>query len=242
MSSKQTHRIKGFVGFPAGKQPYTPVPNLFFSEVLPEIDHLGELKVTLYVFWLLTKKGGDRPFASGEELAADPRLRAGFSSPGMSPQEALHDALERAVIRRSLLRVISGEGPDRREWYFVNSARGRQAVEDLLSGKWAPAETGRSFRLDGQRPNIFVLYEQNIGVLTPLLAEELIEAEKTYPADWIEDAYREAVELNKRSWRYVQRILERWAAEGRTDETSRRGDERDRRRFIEGDYADYIEH
>jgi hypothetical protein len=48
--------------------------------------------------------------------------------------------------------------------------------------------------------------------------------------------------LNKRSWRYIQRILERWASEGRTDEESRRGDEGDPRRFIEGEYADYIEH
>ena len=70
-------------------------------------------------------------------------------------------------------------------------------------------------RLQAQRPNIFVLYEQNIGPLTPLLAEELMEAEDTYPAAWIEDAFREAVELNKRSWRYIQRILERWAAEGK---------------------------
>jgi DnaD/phage-associated family protein len=86
------------------------------------------------------------------------------------------------------------------------------------------------------------LYEQNIGALTPLLAEELMEAEDIYPATWIEDAMREAVELNKRSWRYVLRILERWQEEGRTDEKARRGDERDRRRFIEGEYADYIEH
>jgi DnaD/phage-associated family protein len=114
-------------------------------------------------------------------------------------------------------------------------------VDDLLAGKWAPRQMGSAVQLQVQRPNIFVLYEQNIGPLTPLLAEELVEAEDTYPALWIEDAFREAVELNKRSWRYIQRILERWAAEGKTDETSR-GSDGDRRRFIEGEYADYIEH
>jgi DnaD/phage-associated family protein len=88
-----------------------------------------------------------------------------------------------------------------------------------------------------------VLYEQNIGPLTPLLAEQLQDAEKNYPAPWIEDAFKEAAELNKRSWRYVQRILERWSTEGKGDETARRGDDRkDRRRFIEGEYADIIEH
>jgi DNA replication protein len=234
--------MKGFTGFPAGKQPTTPVPNLFFSEVLPQIDHLGELKVTLHVFWLLAQRGGERPCVSGEELAADRRLLAGLPASGMTPAEALRDALDRAAVRRTLLRVTTGEETTRRDWYFVNSDKGRQAVDDLLAGTWSPAEPEQPLHLRAERPNVFVLYEQNIGPLTPLLAEELMEAEDTYPAAWIEDAFREAVELNKRSWRYVQRILERWAAEGREDETARRGTERDRRRFIEGEYADYIEH
>ncbi|MBI2976543.1 MAG: primosomal replication protein N, partial [Chloroflexi bacterium] len=40
--------MKGFSGFPSSKVRSTPVPNPFFSELLPQIDHLGELKVTLY--------------------------------------------------------------------------------------------------------------------------------------------------------------------------------------------------
>ncbi len=234
--------MKGFAGFPAGKQPYTPVPDLFFSELLPDIDHLGELKVTLYLFWLLARKKGERPCVSGEELAADQRLLGGLAAPGLSPQEVLRDALERAVSRGTLLCVTTGQGPGRRDWYLVNSEKGRQAVEDLLAGRWSPARAEQPVHLQAARPNIFVLYEQNIGPLTPLLAEELMEAEDTYPAAWIEDAFREAVALNRRSWRYVQRILERWAAEGKEDETARRDSERDRRRFIEGEYADYIEH
>ncbi len=234
--------MKGFLGFPAGKQSFTPVPDLFFSELLLEIDHLAELKVTLYILFLLTQQRGQRPCVSGEELARDQRLLAGLASSATSAEEALSDALERAVARRALLRVTAEKDGGERDWYFVNSEKGRQAVDDLLAGKWVPAGLGKPVRVQAQRPNIFVLYEQHIGPLTPLLAEQLGEAEDTYPTAWIEDAFREAVELNKRSWRYIQRILERWAAEGRTDETSRRGDERDRRRYIEGEYADIIEH
>ena len=65
------------------------------------------------------------------------------------------------------------------------------------------------------RDNIFSLYEQNIGMITPMIAEELKEAEKLYPQQWIKQAFEEAVMLNKRSWRYVSRILERWASEGK---------------------------
>ena len=61
--------------------------------------------------------------------------------------------------------------------------------------------TSEAAAIDTSRPNIFSLYEQNIGLLTRLLAEELMEAEATYPEVWIEEAVRIAVESNKRSWR-----------------------------------------
>ena len=242
--------MKGFAGFPAGKQPNVPVPDLFFTELLPDLDHLAELKLTLHIFWLLARssgKKGSRPCVSYEELAADHRLLDGLGSPGLSAEESLRDALERAVARGTLLRVTQAPGPVAQasaggtDWYFANTEKGRQGVNDLLAGKWTPGEPGKPLLLQSHRPNIFVLYEQNIGPLTPLLAEQLQDAEKDYPASWIEDAFKEAAELNKRSWRYVQRILERWATEGR-DATARRGDERERRRSIEGEYADYIEH
>jgi DNA replication protein len=234
--------MKGFAGFPAGKQPTTSLPELFFSELLPDIDHLGELKVTLYIFWLLSHQTGERRYASGAALAADGRLGQGLGSPDTSPGEALREALARAVARGTLLRVSVGEGAAQRDWYFVNSAKGRQAVQDLLAGKWTPAEPAEALRLQAHRPNIFVLYEQNVGPLTPLLAEELMEAEAAYPASWIEEAFREAVAANVRSWRYIRAILERWAAEGKTDDTARPGDEGDWRRFLKGKHVDQIEH
>ncbi|MCH7997643.1 MAG: DnaD domain protein, partial [Chloroflexi bacterium] len=65
------------------------------------------------------------------------------------------------------------------------------------------------------RPNIFSLYEENIGIMGHIMAEELKEAEKSYPQEWIEEAFREAVVQNKRSWRYIEAILKGWMTEGR---------------------------
>ena len=234
--------MKGFSGFPPGRQPNTPIPDLFFSEVLPHIDTLAELKVTLHIFWMLARREDGQRYVSGRELATDEHLLEGIAGAGQDPEEILEDALDRAVARHTLLKVTAGEDSEREVWYFANSPKGREAADGLLAGTWVPDDADESLHLQAQRPNVFVLYEQNIGPLTPLLAEQLMDAEDSYPARWIEDAFREAVELNKRSWRYIQRILERWAAEGKTDETSRRGDKRDRRRFIEGEYAEYIEH
>ena len=64
------------------------------------------------------------------------------------------------------------------------------------------------------RPSIFDLYEGQIGMLTPIIAERLIDAEKTYPPDWIAEAFREAAENNAHSWRYVEAILMRWQRDG----------------------------
>jgi len=64
------------------------------------------------------------------------------------------------------------------------------------------------------RPVIFLLYEQAIGPLTGLISEELQEAEKEYPPDWIEDAFRETARQNKHSWKYTQAILKSWKSNG----------------------------
>ena len=84
--------------------------------------------------------------------------------------------------------------------------------------------------------NIFALYEGNIGAITPLMADDLKDAEERYPPQWIEDAFREAVSLNKRSWRYIHAILKRWEAEGRDYEEAGRDPEADwlERRYARG--------
>ena len=236
--------MKGFSGFPAGKVYFTPLPNLFFSKLLPAIDDLAELKVTLHIFWLLHLKKGYPRYVSRRVLEADGVLLGGLRGMGQEPEECLGQALERAVARGTLLHVTALRGDERDDWYFMNTDAGRKAVEKIRRGELeleaviSPGEV----RLEVERPNIFILYEQNIGLLTPLIAEELRDAEKTYPADWIEEAFRIAVEHNARHWRYVRSILERWAAEGKDREKARRGPEEDRRRYIEGKYAEYIEH
>lgn len=94
-------------------------------------------------------------------------------------------------------------------------------------------------RVIAERPNVYTLYEQNIGLLTPILAEKLQDAESRYPMGWIEDAFKEAVTNNKRSWRYIERILERWEAEGKDSGKDRghAGRGLDPDKYTKGKYA-----
>jgi DnaD/phage-associated family protein len=75
--------------------------------------------------------------------------------------------------------------------------------------------------------------------VTPIIADRLVEAIERYPETWVEDAIEEAVAYNRRNWRYIQRILENWASEGRTDEANRGGPARDlnREKHLRGKYA-----
>ena len=66
-----------------------------------------------------------------------------------------------------------------------------------------------------ERLNIFALYEDTIGMLSPMIAERLKEAEQRYPRGWIREAFEIAALENKRSWQYVSAILARWGSEGK---------------------------
>ena len=225
--------MKTFSGFPPGKFRSVSIPEPAFTELIPLIDDLAELKLTLHALWRLGQQREKVRYLRRADLAADQVLLAGL---GDAPAEALGRALEQAAERGTLLRVEAAIGDRTEELYFANTPKGRAAVEAIARGEW-PAELEPA-----GRPNVFTLYEQNIGLLTPLIADELREAEQTYPAEWIEEAFHEAVALNKRSWKYIRAILERWRTEGRGDEASRRPREAERRRYIEGEYGEYIEH
>ena len=212
-----TDSMQGFAGFPAGKLAVTPIPNLFFSELLPLIDNVAELKVTLHLFWLIGRKSGALRYARLNELLEDDRLLAGLAETPEAGEIVLRDGLERAIARGALLHLSVRRGEATEEWYMVNSANGREVVDKLRSGELdVLANIAEDVQLQVERPPIFVLYEQNIGLLTPMIANELRDAEKHYPADWVADAFHEAVAMNKRNWKYVRAILERWRTEGRT--------------------------
>lgn len=66
------------------------------------------------------------------------------------------------------------------------------------------------------------MFEQEIGELTEKTAELLRAAIKEYPPEWITEAIGEAVEYNKRSWKYVRAILDRWQTEGKADKNGRK--------------------
>ncbi len=224
--------MRVFSGFPSGVRAVR-LPEPLFSDLLPLVDDLDELKLTLHVLYRLGQQEGGVRYVRHRELLADRLLLSGLTEASGAAVEA---ALARAVERGTLLRAEATLDGRPEVVYFANTARGRAAFEAARRGQALPETTPTP------RPSVFTLYEENIGPLTPLIAEELKEAETLYPADWLPAAFREAVAHNKRSWKYIRAILERWQNEGKDDEAGRRDREGDSRRYIEGAYSEFIEH
>jgi DnaD/phage-associated family protein len=235
--------MEQFEGFPA-RMEFTPIPNLFLSTLAPRIDDVGELKVTLYALAALYRKRGYPRFVSRRELLGNSALIHGLKGAETSPDMVLGEALEMAARRGTLIHLALDRDGVPEDLYFLNTASDREAVARIqrgelkLDGLEAVAQTHVEVE---EQPNIFALYEQNVGMLTPIIADELRGAEKIYPEAWISEAIREAVALNKRSIRYIIRILERWASEGKEDGPHRRHSKTDPDKYIKGRYGHMVQ-
>jgi len=225
-----------FSGFPRSTL-YTPVPNLLFGPLLERIADLAELKVTLRGLWLLHQKRGTAPrprALSAEEFLNDRVLLLGLKAAAEDPREEIRRGLRLAVERQIFLLYQPDPEAPEKHFYLLNTEADRQALAQIQQGKRLAAGSAQGQRETdteeiltsplsqrgdrGDFPiNIFALYEDNVGMISPLLAEELKEAEGLYPWNWINEAFKIAVRENKRNWRYISAILRRWADEGKDD-------------------------
>jgi DnaD/phage-associated family protein len=238
-------------GFPVRGR-WTPLPDLFFSRYLPALTDGVQIKAFLHFHWRVYRRPQHRPPAVRvADLVTAPALRRGVRALGV-PLEAIGSAIHGAVgeLMDAGL-VLAVEEPVDGEtvtWLLPNTHEGRTARARLLAGELAlgaggPALAPEEAPAGAEEPtNIFVLYEENIGPVTPLLAEELKEAESVYPDVWILDAFRIALERNVRKWSYIRAILEGWRVEGRSDESDRQRGAGTRGRYLEGEFGEYVKH
>jgi DnaD/phage-associated family protein len=233
-------------GIPDGAR-WTPVPDVLFSAHLPELGSPSAVGVILVVIWRVNRRPPKSPPAMNvADLQVDPVLHRYLKGLGVA-EAAIGSEVDKAVTallaRGLLIEAWTAGEQEPQRWLFVNGPEGRRAYEAWQAGDEVlpDVDTPAAARA-ADRPTVFALYEDNFGIVTPMLAEELREAEQIYPESWIEDAMRLAVENNARRWSYVRAILERWVTEGRDDETDRRPAERGRTTSDDGPYAGYVRH
>ena len=199
------------MGEPLFREPrrMAPLPREFFDLVVERAGDADLLRCLLRAWWVMHASGRRPPMAHEAEITGDAVLMRALGSP-----EAVARALAGAVERGFLICARDGEG---RRLYALNGPEERAYFEDR---GYAVVEAPEP-RAPTPVADIFRLYQENIGPITPLIADRLREAERTYPHRWIEEAFRIAVERNVRRWAYVESILERWLREGKDGEPGR---------------------
>ena len=209
-----------FNGFP-DRVRSIPAPAPLFGTLLEQIDDLAEFKCLLRILWLLQQKKGYPRFITHSEALADRTLAASLAGDSGTVSRALNACVRRGALAMAIVQINGEDEGEEERMYALNTDRNRRALAQAASDAFVVGNsliepTQEPWDATIERPNIFALYESNIGMLSPMIADELKEAEALYPADWIEDAFREAALQNVRNWRYIVRILESWEREGRS--------------------------
>ena len=192
-----------------------PLPAALFGPLLERVTDVQTLRCALRAIFVLHRKQGRPSVVTARELAADPVL-------GLGGDEATAERELAALAAHGLL--LRAPMDDGGAAYCLDTPANRRT----LSGTGARTDGGRSERdavapLDGgvgERPNVFRIYEENIGVITPMAAELLKDMEAEYPPEWIAEAFGQAVLANARNLRYIEAVLRRWRDDGRGDGTA----------------------
>ena len=100
-------KTTGFIGFPDKKMKQVIIPDHFFTDLLPQIDNMAELKLTLHCFWLLNEQSGELRYLRGDDLRSDEKLLVSLTLDNdlRAPKMVLEDALSRAVAEERRVKV-----------------------------------------------------------------------------------------------------------------------------------------
>jgi len=216
--------LKQFKGFTSGETRQLSLPEEFFSELLPGIDNLDELKLIILLLQALNLAEEGMGYFTINQLSQNAVIMENFNT----EVGRLEHALQLASKDGAILKVdIDRIG----EVFFLHTAKNQALVEGLVRGAISHSDLRSAGRIT-QPKNIFKLYEENIGLITPMMAEILKADEEEYSSEWIAEAIKIAVQRNARNWKYVQAILESWKKEGRDGKVGEIS-EKSRRRYKE---------
>ena len=230
-----------FEGFQPNSQK-TAIPNVFFTRLMPLIKDAAELKIVLHVFWALQQKKASPRFVTFRELLGDKTLAPGLGEDITEQVEALEQGLRGAVEKGVLITTeVEAEGL-RNQLYMLNTPSAARDVTRIQSRDIDFGRVPADITAGETRPNIFSLYEDNIGPLTPLVSDELNDALDNNPEEWIVEAIQEAVKYEARNWKYIEAILKNWKTEGRSGGKARRHTKsrEDTDKYFQGKYGHLV--
>ena len=236
--------MSGFEGFRANSQK-TAIPNVFFTQLMPQIKDVAELRIVLHVFWAVQQKKGSPRFVTFRELLGDKTLAPSLGQDLPERVEALESGLRGAVEKGILITAEVEAKGLRNRLYMINTEAERRALERIegqgvgMSGVAVSVLGAES----EERLDAFAVYENNIEPLNPTIVEWLKEAVSVYSEEWVVEAIEEAVRNSVRKWTYIEAILKNRRLEGKTGGTARRHSETGQNtdRYFKGKYGHLVQ-
>lgn len=184
-------------------------PNLVKSIVIPRRPVIAEQVEAWLHLMAEAKKDDETPLIHVFQSDGDDYLWCpGFEDEQIGlywkSEKPEHPLPPRELYERygfTLLPVIHKDGEETKH---IRKYTGRQQVS-------GPGDN------DPKLAQMVLSYEENIGVLTPMLVDELeiIAKDAQIPEGWFAEAVKEAVSQNKRTLKYVNGILKRWVRDGK---------------------------
>src|SRR5207248_4286301 len=100
----------------------TPIPNVFFSDILPQLTDAVSIAVVLFAFNLLSKKKGFPRYLTREDFDAEPALQSFIANTGATgAHHAIEAALDGATTLRILLQLAVEQHGAQRQLYYLNA-------------------------------------------------------------------------------------------------------------------------
>tara|TARA_B100000029_G_scaffold241712_2_gene239002 strand:+ start:36754 stop:37467 length:714 start_codon:yes stop_codon:yes gene_type:complete len=219
------------------------IPERFFLDVLPNITNILELKTSLIILNEIASQQTEGSFLNHADIENLEQLKL-LETDGIQLSVELIESVLGKLTESNLIfsMKLDLEAEDSGEIYFLDDVDGRKLSEKFKLGIVSLNITGDNPKRGIDKGvTIFDLYEKNIGVIPgSQVAEELIEAEKTYPAQWLEDAFDEAVAQDVRRWAYIRAILASWSNGGRGNYDGKTGGRNSESRYKSGKYGKIV--
>lgn len=185
----------------------TRVPNAVLSAVLDEVEESETVKLILRAVWLLERQRGFPASITVNELRHDRVLIRVFKS-----QERFNAALDQSLNLGVLIKFELNNA----DALMLNTVSATRQVEHAKGTQPESIDDdGWDASVGSEMPDdAFRAYEENIGILSPMIRENITAALQDFSDEDIIEAIKIAVENENRSWSYVAGVLRRWARDG----------------------------
>ena len=190
-------------GFPAGVA-FTPVPSPLLGELLERLDNVDELRIVLRAIWLLSKKPASARFATTEELCGDSTVAVMLGAYGDELAVKVAKGLDAATGKGIFLR-IEGEGGS--AFALNTEPMRRQRDQGNLRPAAHRSEPVAAPKFDVGSDAVAAAYEENIGIITPVVGEKLRDLLNNYEEKEVLGAIAAAALKGARSMRFIEVVL-----------------------------------